>query len=296
MVGTRWQQDAWVDTEVRRTDPVGARLDGVALGSAIEEAGHRIVGFTSQERPNRRRVLRTPRRLFLIGLLLLGASGAAAAASGVFVNANTHTYNHGWQRYAGGPGENLTGAGTNFVQVVRKESAGAGIVFPAAYVAWRSYEVKFVRRSLCRAQHGCAQESTGMLNANLAQSAFCSWVLEWRQAELAGNTATAREAAAVISEVLRWKALTDLKYIKIVYSQSFGWMRPFMRAVAAENVSKVNSLIASNDGAYFWLWDPRGFQRGFSKLVNRTPKGPRQIALGRDEGALYLRFIDRRGS
>jgi hypothetical protein len=255
---------------------------------------------SAEHRPQGWRMLRTPKRLMLIGATALCVSAGAAAATGVFVNANTHTYNHGWQHVAGGPGENITGAGTNFVKVVRTESAGAGIVFPATYSAWRTSWIERNRTELCRAgssrdgRDRCAQESTGMLNVNLAQDAFCTWVLQWRHAKLTRNTSEAHQAARVIAQALSWKAVTDVEYIQGMYSQSFAWMRPFMQAVAAGSVQRVNNLIAQQDG-WFSFYDPK-FEPMFAKRLRRTPPGPRQAALVNSEGSIYLHYLQHGGS
>ena len=308
MAGSRSDQDTWVDAELRRLDPVHPELTGGALRAALELAGHQILQHASNQRAHRRRVLRAPRRLALIGLVVLCASGAAAAATGLFVNANTHTYNHGWQHIAGGPGENITGAGTNFVQVVRAESAGAGIVFPSTYASWRTHEIKQTRRFLCLQGHRfskdsprCAQESTGMLNVNLAQDAFVTWVLDWRHAKLTGDAAQARQAARVISDVLRWKAVTDIEYIHGMFTQSFAWMRPYMQAVAANDLGKVNKMIGSQGvsnrnqgGSYFVSNDP-GFYPWFLQRLKGASRS-RQQALEREMNSIYLRYLDRHGS
>jgi hypothetical protein len=90
----RCEQNGWVDAVVRSSDPFPEGLGGGALDSAVEHAGHRILRSVSEEpwQSRRRRLFRAPRRLALVGLVVLGASGAAAAASGLFVNANTHSY------------------------------------------------------------------------------------------------------------------------------------------------------------------------------------------------------------
>jgi hypothetical protein len=311
------QLDSWVDAEIRRVDPYRQGLGGAALDAALAGAGQRILASAGQGRgPRRRRLLRAPRRLALVGVVVLGASGVAAA-SGVFVNANTHTYNHGWQHIAGGPGENITGAGTNFVQVVRKESAGAGIVFPSTYANWRTHEIRFTRSILCGAGHAhgghqCAQESTGMLNVNLAQDAFCTWVLAWRQAKLSHDPTEARQAANVIAGVLRWKAATDIRYIPGEFRSSFAWMRPYMRAVATNDLRRVDGMLASQGvsqtnagGSWFWFFDP-GFSVKFDKLLlaarSHVPAGKRSIVMAREkvlvdaEGAMYTRYIETRRS
>jgi hypothetical protein len=307
------EKNSWIDAEIRRADPFPPGSGGAALDAVLAEAGGRIIQSAGAGLgPRRRRLLRAPRRLALVGVLVLGASGVAAA-SGVFVNANTHTYNHGWQHIAGGPGENITGAGTNFVQVVRTESVGAGIVFPSTYAAWRTHEIRFTRRILCGAKdtdgrHQCAQESTGMLNVNLAQDAFCTWVLEWRQARLRGDAAEARQAAKVIAGVLRWKAATDIRYIPGEFRSSFAWMRSYMRAVAANDLTRVDRMLASQGvsqtnagGTWFWFFDP-GFSAEFDKRLaaarSHVPAGKRSIVISREkvlvnaEGSMFTRYLE----
>jgi hypothetical protein len=259
MVRSRWARDAEIDAAVQRTDPlVGSRLNDDALASSLEEAGLLILQHAGPARPlRRRRALPTPRRLVVIAVMVLSVSGVAAAATGVFVNAHTHTFNHGRQILEGGPGENLNVAGTNFDQVVLHESAG--ISFPADYAAWRSFAVKHAAPPpICPADDhrpSCTiLMSTGMINAGIAQSAFCAWVLDWRHAELAGNTDAVRQAAAVIAKAPRWKATTDLG--SAYDAEYFGWMKSFVGPVKASDVSAVDRLIASNSGGYFWFDDP----------------------------------------
>jgi hypothetical protein len=306
MAGSRLEANEWVDAEVRLIDPRGSGLASDALDAALQDVGNEILRSAPMQ-PARRWALRTPRRLVSVAVLVLGISGAAAWASGMFVNANTHTYNHGWQHVAGGPGENITGAGTNFARVVRAESMGSGIVFPADYANWRTYEIAFIRKQLCAVGHAngghtCAQESTGMLNVTLAQDAFCTWVLQWRRAELSGNRAAARQAARIIAKVPTWKAATDIKYIQGEFSQDFAWTQPYIDAVAANNVRKVNRMLANqgtgtdnSGGGWFWFFDP-GFQRVLERHFPRPITKRRAAALNRAQGPLYLRYLDQHGS
>jgi hypothetical protein len=233
----------------------GTRLNDELLASTLDEAGVLILRHAAGQRRRRRLPgLRVPGRLPLLGVMLLTVFGGVAAASGLFVNAHTHTYNHGWQRRAGGPGENLNLAGTNLVQVVVHESAG--ISYPESYAAWRVYAIKRSGPTRCPSGSapGCkVLMSTGMINAGIARSAFAAWVLDWRHAKLTGNVNGARQAAAVIAKAPRWKATTDLGPYDAQY---FGWMKSFVRAVAAGSVSEVDRLIATEAGAYFPYYDP----------------------------------------
>jgi hypothetical protein len=320
MAASRSEQNAWVDEQVRRADPVRASADERAIGASLEEAGHLILQYASSEdeHPRGRRVLRAPRRLALIGVLVLGASGAAAAASGVFVNANTHTYaGHEYFHHGGAPGEFLNLAGRNLTQVVKKDSASAGITFPVGRFDWRNYALKEFaspRESPdCPAgsPHGCKSvESSGSIDVNIAQAAIEAWILEWRRAEMTHNAAAAREAAAVIAKAPKWKAVTDDR-ASTLYEEDFWWLPPFVRAVAAGNVDQVNQLIASPVGRYrgpdagptpvgigFPLDDPDGFTAWFARYSKRWDHLPykQRIAHGRQEDAYFLRYLNRHGS
>jgi hypothetical protein len=301
------EQDAWLDAQVRRTDPVRRDADARDIAVAVREAGALILAQAERDLPRRRRVLWSPRRMMLIGALVFGASGAAAAASGVFVNANTHTYaQRSDLRHGSGPGEFLNPAGTNYIQVVKQDSAGAGITFPSGRFDWRSYAIqRFRPPTTCRvgsrripvgSSPACPRsvESTGSIDVNIAQSAFCAWVLQWRYAEMTHNAAGARQAAAVIAQAPRWKAISDDRGIS-GYEASFRWLPPFVRAVAAGDVNQVNELIGRQGGAWFWLDDPDGFAVAFAKHVEALPRA-RARTVGREEGAYYLRYLNQHGS
>jgi hypothetical protein len=138
----RWAPDADIDALIQRVNPLdGARLNDEVVASVLDEAGVLILRDAAGHRPRRRLWgIRAAGRLPLLGVMVLIVFGGVAAAAGIFVNAHTRTYNHGWQLRAGGPGENLNLAGTNLVQVVLHESAG--ISYPASYATWRIYAIK----------------------------------------------------------------------------------------------------------------------------------------------------------
>jgi hypothetical protein len=325
MTVKRWEQNAWVDAEVRRADRFPDGLGGGALDSALGEAGRRILRSVSEEQwqPRRRRLVRTPRRLALVGVLVLGASGIAAAASGVFVNANTHTYAKRSDLHHGqGPGEFLNPAGTNYTHVVKKDSVRAGISFPTGRFDWRNLVLKETRLpTTCRTKSGieergsspeCPRQvmSTGTLNSEIAQYAFIAWVLEWRHAKLTHDSVAARQAAAVIAKVPRWKAIIEFKR-SAMYEEDLFWIQPFVNAVATGSVAKVDQLIGSTVGVYdgpgngplpvgvyFTFEDPDGFQAWFFKYSKRWDRLPKkqQDAHAAQEDAYYLRYLERHGS
>lgn len=316
MAGSRWEQDDWVDAEVRQIDPVRFVSTDGALSAALDEAGHQILRHASQDRLPRRRVLRAPRRLAVIAVLVLGASGAAAAATGVFVNANTHKYAGREDfRHGGAPGEFLNLAGTNLTQVVRRDSVRAGITFPTGRFDWRNYALKQYAspRKSDRCRRSCTYyESSGSIDVNIAQVAVVAWVLQWRQAERSHHSTIAREAAAVIARAPRWKAIADDRKVDPLYEEGFYWLAPFVHAVAAGDLSEVNELIASPAGhfagkyssrapygGYFWGDDPDGFNLWWANYAKRRwghlPR-KQQIAHARAEGAFFLRYLNQHGS
>lgn len=297
------ERDAWLDAQVRQTDPVSRDADPGEIAAAVREAGVLIFARARRELPRRRRLRWSPRRLVLIGAVVFGASGAAAAASGIFVNANTHTYaKRSDLRHGSGPGEFLNPAGTNYVQVVKQDSAGAGITFPSGRFDLRSHAIKEFRlpttchvgsrRVPLGSSPACPMtvESTGSIDVNIAQSAFCAWVLQWRYAEMTHDATAAREAAAVIARAPRWKAISEVKA-----SEGFSWLPPFARAVAAGNLDQVNALIARQSGSWFWLDDPDGFAVAFAKRVDSLPRAQAR-RVGLQEGTYYLDSLNQHES
>ncbi len=279
---SRWERD--LDLVVRRTDPIlGWRLNDEGVASSLEDVGLQILQNVSPARPRqRRRALRAPRRLVVFVVMLLGVSGVAAAATGVFVNAQTHRYLHGWERRAAGPGEILNSAGTNYDQVVLRDTAG--ISYPASYASWRDFAVRASRpRAKCPSGSppGCTVNiSTGLVEAEVAESAFAAWVLDWRHAKITGSRAAVPQAAAVITEAPHWKAITDFDATAHGY---FSYLRPFVRAVKAGNLSEVDRLIASDTGgaSTFWTSDPTFSRYAYQHPANTGPAFLRYLKTGR---------------
>jgi hypothetical protein len=152
-------------------------------------------------------------------------------------------------------------AGTNFRQVA--VSVTSDIPYPNGYAAWRTWLITLDED---QPQPPCPNGparctisiSTGALRGSFAQSAFCAWVYDWRDAKTSGDAATAERAALVISEAPSWKAVVALDphpHAPPPYSQPhgpmslFGWLLPFRRAVLTGDVSAVNQMLAANYGA-----------------------------------------------
>jgi hypothetical protein len=248
---------------VRATDPLaGASLDGEGLDRALDAIGAAIVARPVQPVPRRRRRwFATPRGILAIGAALLVTGGAVAGAR-LFINAHTGIYpTQAWEIKAGGPGETLNLAGTNFSQVARR--VASDIPYPAGDAAWRNWVITLAASyQACPkgSRHGCMMTvSTGALRGGFAQSAFCAWVYDWRQAKLNGDAQSAARAARVIDEARSWKAVVaedPHPSAAPPYTNPrrhgqmtiFGWFLPFRGAVLKGDVSMVNQLLAANYG------------------------------------------------
>lgn len=260
--------------QLRAADPIaGADLDAAAIQDALDDIGTAIVQRTRAS--SRRRLRPRPVVLIAAALLVLGVGGATAA--GLFVNAHTGRYpKHAWEVKAGGPGEALNVAGTNFRQVAAQVTAD--IRFPAGYAAWRSWVFSTVspEAQTCpggSTNHCISTVSTGALRGWVAMGAFCAWTVDWRQAMAAGARARAVTDAAVIGSAPRWSA------VRAQDPRLFGWMTAYLPAVAAGDRGRVDNLLASGTyGNNCWSADP-AFARRIDSL--------------RDPGSAYLTFLDR---
>lgn len=177
-----------------------------------------------------------------------------AAAAGVFVNAETGTSATTSQQIrAGGPGEYLNVAGTNFGRVALKETAD--IPYPPGYEAWRTrlLDLLIGETNGCGAGSpaGCTQDvSTGALRGNVAATAVCAWVDDWLTAKNDGDAATAQQAAQTIKQAPSWPAISTLDphpsasdpYSTAKPQTMFGWLLPVENAIRAGDVDGVQQL------------------------------------------------------
>lgn len=221
-----------------------------------------------QPRPDqrRRRILAGPRGLLAVGAAGLVLAGGAAAAT-TLLTAETGTYARGWQIKAGGPGEYLREAGSDFCRVALRRSSG--IPYPTGYAAWRPWVLvtelgvpRMTSSGSCgwHTQASRAQVSSGAVRGFFAMSAFCAWVYNWRDATLAGNQNIAQRAAAQIDAASGWNAvraedehliagpLHNTRFGLQGDHSPFGWFLPFQHAVARGDITTVQRLIASNYG------------------------------------------------
>jgi hypothetical protein len=274
---------ARLDNMLRAGDPIHGRVPASSgVETALELIGAAIVGQPRRQR--RRRLARTPRASLAFAATILSLAGAAAATT-LFVNAHTGQYpkNRAEVRM-GGPGEYLNVNGTNFRQVALLVSDG--VPYPAGYATWREWVVRmYGGPQPCppASPRGCKMEvSTGALRGWFAMSAFTAWVVDWREAMLAGDQARAVRDAQAIGGALRWNAVTaedPHPSISVpgdmgtTHTTLFGWMIPFIHAVHAGDRPRVDALILSaRYGGNFHTYPPPSVQ---SRLLSEIARGSR---------------------
>jgi hypothetical protein len=249
-----------VDAAVASLNPVNASsLDRSGLGAVLDEIGDSIT-TRARRQARRRRWSIAPRAAAVVGVVVLALGGAAAGAH-FFIDANTGTYpTKAWERKAGGPGEYLNLAGTNFRQVALK--AAGDIPYPPGYGAWRTW---IVTQDVADSPSACPKESTrrctveistGALRGTFATVAFCAWVYDWRAAKRDGDISQAEQAAQTIDGALSWSAVRALDphpsasppYNGRGHKTLFGWFLPFRAAVLRGDVPGVDRMVADNYG------------------------------------------------
>jgi len=261
-----------LDAFLKAGDPVEpSALSGDGIESALDEIGAEITNRPRRAATSRwtlRRPITKPRAALLIGFATIGIG--AAVAGGSQLSAHTGHFKPTVQEIAelaktnpekaklmqrevggGGPGEDLNPAGADFGEVYRQLSSD--IPFPKGYESWRdsliAEDVKVMKRDVE------VRVTTGAIHGWFATSAFCAWVLDWRHAEIGGDTQAAAQAAQVISEAPSWKAVTDEDPHPHpnalgasngwgTYSM-FGWMLPYRDAVLAGDHARVEHLLAT---------------------------------------------------
>jgi len=255
-----------LDDLLAAADPAAVVSDGAdGLEDALDAIGVAVMSGAATPLPRRRGTRRwRPRRAVALGAALTLIGGGVAAAANAVLNAHTGQYATGWEVNAGGPGEYLREAAPNFCRVALQETSD--IPFPPGYESWRLLALGIGHadpNGTCgnNTQGGNAVVSSGALRGWTAQTAFCAWIYDWRDATRSGDTATAVQAASQISSALAWSAATafDPNPTASPLQQTpqgltdthslLGWFKPYQTAVAESDVSLVDQLIASHYGA-----------------------------------------------
>lgn len=242
---------------LEQADPVRcADLASTRISDALDEIG---VALVAAERPPRRRrprrVLSSRRSLVLVGLAVAAIGAGTAIASGV-LSAHTGLFASKSGATMGGPGEELNPAAPDIRQVALQ--VASDIPYPTGYASWRNFVIdEQVIPDSGEKDPGkfpAGLISTGALHGWFAASAFCAWVMDWRQQTLAGNSAAAAQAAQQIKQAPDWKAVRDedpkpdpnaVNDPGAEAGTIFGWMIPYRDAVLAGDRARVEQLLAT---------------------------------------------------
>jgi hypothetical protein len=260
-----------LDHLLKACDPVARTGTTESLERALDELGAAIAS-RSRHAPQTARRRSITRRTALLAAAAVVISGGVA--TGAVLSARTGQFQPTQQEIAtassddaarmrselsmGGPGEFLNPAAPDFRDVALQ--IASDIPYPEGYESWRDFLISDEIRSA----DGEATESSGALHGWFAASAFCAWVHTWRQAEIAGDTGAAAQAAQVISPAPGWKAVTDEDPHpdpSVPADQGstytlFGWMLPYRDAVIAGDRDRVEHLLSTGYGDKCSTSDP----------------------------------------
>jgi hypothetical protein len=239
-------------------DPAWRGVAKTELEGILDELGAAITSVppSAGGRPIRRGTLKS-RAALLIGVAVIAVG--SAVATGAVLSAHTGSYPTKAEVAMGGPGEALNPEAPDFRQVALE--VASDIPYPVGYESWRDFLISDEIRT-----GGDGLVSTGALHGWFAASAYCAWVRDWRQADLAEDTAAAAAAASVISKAPSWRAVTDEDPHPDASVQGdggftqytlFGWMLPYRQAVLAGDRGRVEHLLASGYGDKCWTSDPQ---------------------------------------
>lgn len=249
---------------LKAADPVSAaRLN--RLADALDELGSEIA---RRPRPGnyRGRVTR-PRYIAALAAAAV-VLGAGVATGAVVIGAHTGLFPTKDEEAVGGPGEKLNPAAADFRAAAL--AAAADIPYPQRFEAWRAFVIEEQAPTTPSGPGGetypAGLVTTGALRGWFAASAFCAWVREWGQATSAGDRQAAAQAAGVISAAPTWDAVTALDPQPdparandpgAVSGTMFGWLLPYIAAVRANDLARVDRLLATGYGdGRCWLSDP----------------------------------------
>lgn len=267
MSDRRSSEDRRLDRMLRACDPIRGRTPANSgLGAAFDSMIASIVR-EPRRTPRRRRFAKRPRATLAgVAAFVVLSACAAVAATQLFVPTYSHQYVPKGMSVGGGPGELLYIDGTDFRQIALRLSSD--IPYPSGYGSWRDYVISSQRRlqpcvdpsatggrvSSAPGARCKPKVPAGQLRGLFASTAFDAWVLDWRHDVMTGRRAAATRDARVISGALDWKAVRawDPRPSTSVpgdggttHPSQFGWMIPFIQAVGAKDLARVDRLILS---------------------------------------------------
>lgn len=235
----------------------------------LEPTEAEIAGVLKRVPPRQRGLLRSPRLIIALAVLVVGGGAATAVAVNPF-SALTGMYVHAGDTNAKalGTGQAIAMGAYNDVSVGVKLTRD--IPFAPGYESWRARTIAFqTALEGGSPPPGHAFMTSGALRWQVAESAVCSWMNYYVAAKAAGNTAAAKIAAAQIKAAPGWPAITGLSYPSGLGS--------VVAAVAAGDPKLVQALIDTGDAGNCVVFGPFRPARK-ALLVAAQHRGQQEIA------------------
>lgn len=241
----------------------------------LEPTEAEIAGVLKRVPPRKRGLLRSPRLIIALAVLVVGGGAATAAAVNAF-SALTGIYVKpgATNAKALGTGQAIAMGAVNDVSVGVKLTRD--IPFAPGYESWRPRTIAF-QTTLEGASPppGHAFMTSGALRWQVAESAACSWLNYYVASKAEGNTAAAKIAAAQIKAAPDWPAITGMNYPS--------GLGPAVAAVGAGDPKLVQALIDAGDVGncvVFGPFPPTGMSQAerSARLVAAQHRGEREIA------------------
>ena len=241
----------------------------------LEPTEAEIAGVLKGVPPRKRGLLRWPRLIIALAVLVVGGGAATAAAVNPF-SALTGTYVHAGATDAKalGTGQAIAMGALNDVSVGLKLTRD--IPFAPGYESWRARTIAFqTTLEGSSPRPGQAFMTSSALRWQVAESAVCSWLNYYVAAKAVGNSATAKIAAAQINAAPGWPAITGLSYPS--------GLGPVVAAVGAGDRKLVQALIDTGDAGNcvaYGPFPPAGMSQAerTARVVAAQQLGQREIA------------------
>lgn len=260
---------------MRPVDANDSLVAAFAVIRDLEPTEAEIAGVLKRVPPRKRGLLRSPRLIIALAVLVVGGGAATAVAvnpfsalTGIYVKAGDTNAK------ALGTGQAIAMGAFNDVSVGVKLTRD--IPFAPGYESWRAGTIAFqTTLEGGSPSPGHAFMTAGALRWQVAESAVCSWMNYYVASEAAGNTAAAKIAAAQIEAAPGWPAITGLSYPS--------GLGPVVAAVGAGDPKLVQALIDTGDVGncvVFGPFPPAGMSQAERRawVIAAQRRGQREIA------------------
>lgn len=241
----------------------------------VEPAEAEVGGVLKRVRRRKRGLLRSPRFVIALAVLVAGGGAATAAAVNPF-SAVTRIYVHAGNTNAKaiGTGQAIAMGAFNDVSVGIKLTRD--IPFAPGYQSWRAGTIAFQTVLDRGAPVRHAYITSSALRWQVAEAAACSWLNYYVASKAAGSTAAARRAAADVRAAPSWPAITGFNYPDVLGQA--------VAATAAGDAKLVQALIDAGDVGncvVYGPFPPAGMSHAeqAARVVAAQRRGQREIAI-----------------